>query len=126
VDFRSISSAAILRAARLERPAGRNPIEEFLEKLSPKQAQKVVWVLSLIEDLDMVPTAYFKKMSNTDELWEVRIRIESNIFRLLCFFDGAKLVVMSHAFQKKTQKTPRQAIRVAKERKRDYFRRKRK
>ena len=106
--------------------AGRNPIEEFLENLSPKQAQEVVWVLSLIEDLDMVPTAYFKKMSNTDELWEVRIRIESNIFRLLGFFDGAKLIVMSHAFQKKTQKTPRQAIRVAKERKRDYFRRKRK
>ena len=104
--------------------AGRSPIEKFLEKLSSKQAQKVVWVLSLIEDLDMVPTTYFKKMPNTDELWEVRVRIESNIFRLLGFFDGAKLVVMSHAFQKKTQKTPRQAIRLAEERKRDYFRRK--
>ena len=50
--------------------AGRSPIEEFLEKLSPKQAQKVVWVLRLIEDLDMVPTTYFKKMSNTDEWFE--------------------------------------------------------
>ena len=94
-------------------PTGRSPIEEFLEKLSSKQAQKVVWVLRLIEDLDMVPTAYFKKMSNTDELWEVRVRSESNIFRLLGFFDGAKLVILSHAFQKKTQKTPRQAIRLA-------------
>ncbi len=106
--------------------AGRSPVEEFLEKLSSKQTQKVAWVLSLIEDLDRVPSTYFRKMENTDELWEARIRIESNIFRILGFFDGAKWIVMSHAFQKKTQKTPRQAIRLAEERKRDYFRRGRK
>jgi phage-related protein len=64
-------------------------------------------------------------MANTDDIWEARVRVGSNIFRLLGFFDGAKLVVMSHAFQKKTQKTPRQAIQLAEQRKQDYFRRKR-
>ena len=102
----------------------RSPIDEFLNTLSPKQAQKVAWVLNLIEELDVVPGQYFQKMVNTDDIWEVRVKIGSNIFRLLGFFDRAKLVVISHAFQKKTQKTPRQAIRLAEERKRDYFRRK--
>ena len=104
----------------------RSPIEEFLDTLSFRQAQKVVWVLNLIEELDIVPGQYFQKMINTDDLWETRVKIYSNIFRLLGFFDGSKLVVMSHAFQKKAQKTPRQAIRLAEERKRDYFKRKKK
>ena len=104
----------------------RSPIDDFLDTLAPKQAQKVAWVLSLIEDLDIVPGQYFQKMVSTEGIWEARVKIGSNIFRLLGFFDGSKLVVMSHAFQKKTQKTPNQAIRLAEERKRDYFRRKKK
>ena len=106
--------------------SGRSPVEEFLDTLSSKQAQKTAWVINLVEDLDVVPAQYFQKMSNTEDLWEVRVKAGANIFRFLGFFDGRKLVVLSHAFQKKTQKAPRQAIRLAEERKRDYFRRKKK
>lgn len=100
-------------------------MQGFLETLSGKQAQKAAWVLNLVEELDVVPAQYFQKMVSTDDLWEVRIRTGGNIFRFLGFFDGPTLVVLAHAFQKKTQKTPRQAIGTAEERKRDYFRRKR-
>ncbi|MCK4426018.1 MAG: type II toxin-antitoxin system RelE/ParE family toxin [Deltaproteobacteria bacterium] len=103
---------------------GRSPIDEFLNTLSSNQARKVAWVLNLVEELDIVPSQYFQKMPNTEDLWEVRVRTGSNIFRFLGFFDGTKLVVLSHAFQKKTRKTPRQAIQLAEERKRNYFRRK--
>lgn len=103
---------------------GNSPVEEFLDSLSARQAQKVTWVLRLIEELDTVQGQYLQKMTNTDDIWEVRIKSGSDIFRLLGFLDGAKLIVMAHAFQKKTQKTPRRAIRLAEERKRDYFRRK--
>jgi len=105
---------------------GRDVIREFLDTLSSKQAQKVAWVLSLVEDLEIVPGQYFQKMSNTDDLWEIRVQAGTNLFRFLGFFDGSKLVVLSHGFQKKTQKTPWQAIQLAEERKRDYFRRKHK
>ena len=104
--------------------AGAKPIETFLDHLSSKQAQKVAWVLKIVEDFERIPSQYFKKMVNTEDLWEVRITIESNIFRLLCFFDGPDIIVLTHALQKKTQKTPIQAIRIAEERKNDYFRRK--
>ena len=82
--------------------------------------------MQLVEDMEVVPPQYFQKMTNTEDIWEVRVKAGSNIFRLLCFFDGPRIVVLAHAFQKKTQKTPRQAIRLAEERKRDYFRRKKK
>ncbi len=100
---------------------GKSPVEEFLESLPAKQSQKVTWVLRLIEDLPIIPSSYFKKLVNNDGIWEVRVKTGSNIFRLLGFFDGAKLIVLDHAFQKKTQKTPKQAIKTAEERKRDYF-----
>jgi len=106
--------------------SGQKPIEDFLDSLSSKQAQKVTWGLKLVEDLERVPSVYFKKMVNTQDLWEVRAVAGSNIFRLIGFFDGPNLVVLAHAFQKKTQKTPKQAIKIAEERKKKYFRRKKK
>ena len=103
---------------------GNEPIKKFLNELNGKQAAKVVWTLQLVEELEILPSKYFKKLVNTDDLWEVRVAYGNNIFRLLSFYDGAKLVVIAHAFQKKSQKTPKQAIEIAENRKRDYLRRK--
>ena len=55
-------------------------------------------------------------MPDTKDIWEVRVKSGSNILRFLGLFDGPRLVVLSYAFQKKTQKTPRQAIKVAEKR----------
>lgn len=106
-----------------ETAEGKKPIQQFLDKLDGKQVKKVTWTLQLVENQKIVPSKFFKKMVNTNELWEVRVSSGSNIFRLLGFFDGIKLVVISHAFQKKTQKTPKQAIEIAEKRKEDYLRR---
>ena len=103
---------------------GNCPVERFLDALDAKQAQKVVWVLQLIEELEVVPTRYLKKLVNTDGLWEIRVQVASNIFRLIGFFDGDNLVVLNHGFQKKTQKTPQKDIKLAQRRRSDYFRRK--
>jgi hypothetical protein len=43
--------------------SGNCPINEFLDSLPAKAAQKVTWVLGLLEDLDIVPSSYFKKLS---------------------------------------------------------------
>lgn len=91
--------------------------------MAPKQAQKTTWVLRLIEELPSIPSSYLKKLVNTDDIWEVRIVVGNNIFRLLGFFDGPKLIVLNHAFQKKTQKTPTHAIKIAENRKKNYFER---
>ncbi|MEZ4707651.1 MAG: type II toxin-antitoxin system RelE/ParE family toxin [Caldilineaceae bacterium] len=103
---------------------GNCPVEEFLNSLSGKEAQKVAWVLRLVEDLHLVPTQYLKKLVNTEDIWEVRIQVGNNIFRLLGFFDRGNLVVLTNGFAKKTQKTPPQEIELAETRKRDYLARK--
>lgn len=104
--------------------SGRCPAEEFLDSLGPKQAQKVTWVLRLVEELDAIPSQYFQKLVASDDIWETRVQFGGNIFRILGFWDGAELIVLNHAFQKKTQKTPPKEIRIAERRKRDYFTRK--
>ena len=101
--------------------SGRSPVEEFLDSLTGKQAKKVVWVLRIIEDLDHVPRQYLRKLVNTDGIWEVRVQVGRNIFRLLGFFDGDTFLVLTNGFAKKTQKTPRQEIALAEKRKRDYL-----
>lgn len=103
---------------------GKIPVAEFLDSLTAKQAQKVAWVLQLIEEHDMIPTTYLKKLVNTEEIWEVRVQVGNNIFRLLGFFDGDNLVVLNHGFQKKTQKTPAREIHLAEQRRKDYLARK--
>ena len=100
---------------------GKYPVEEFLDSLTSKQSQKVTWVLNLIEELPSVPQKYFKKLVNTDDIWEVRVAFGGNIFRLLGFVENGQLVMLNHAFQKKSQKTPRQEIKIAEQRKRDYL-----
>ena len=101
--------------------SGRCPVEEFLDALTSKQAQKIAWVLQLIEQLEVVPTQYFKKLVNTEDIWEVRIQQGGNIFRLLGFFDGATLIILTQGFAQKSQKAPLNEIRLAESRKRDYF-----
>ncbi len=102
------------------------PVEEFLDSLSGKQTQKIVWVLRLVEELEIVPTQYLKKLVNTADVWEVRIQVGSDSFRLLGFFDGATLLILTTAFAKKSQKTPPQEIELATRRKNDYLTRRRK
>ena len=100
---------------------GKSPVEDFLDTLTGKQAQKVLWVLRLIEDLEIVPRQYFKKLVGTDNLWEVRIQLGSDIFRLLGFFDHGTLLILTNGFAKKSQKTPIQEIALARRRMDEYL-----
>ena len=107
-------------------PNGNSPVEEFLDSLTGKQAQKVLWVLRLVEELDVVPRQYFKKLIDSEGLWEVRIQFGNDIFRLLGFFDGGALLILTNGFAKKTQKTPPQKIALAIRRKEEYLARRQK
>ena len=74
---------------------GNSPVEEFLDSLAGKQAQKVLWVLQLIEELDVIPRQYFKKLVDSEGVWEVRIQFGNDIFRLWGFFDGGTLLILT-------------------------------
>jgi phage-related protein len=79
-----------------------------------------MWTFDLIEDLERVPEIYLKHIEQTDGLFEIRIQLGSDIFRIFCFFDKGRLVVLANGFQKKTQKTPRKEIEQALKIKEEY------
>ena len=87
--------------------------EEFLTKQRQKVREKIVWTFLLIEEVQQIPETYLKHLEGTDGLYEIRIQLGSDIFRIFCFFDEGKLVVLANGFQKKTQKTPKQEIAKA-------------
>ena len=104
--------------------SGTSPVDEFLDSLSDQHAQKVAWVLRLVERIDRVPEQYLKKLVGTDQLWEIRIQAGGKNFRLLGFFDGPILLILTSGFVKKQQKTPRQEIDLAQRRREEYMQRK--
>jgi hypothetical protein len=53
--------------------SGRCPVEEFLNSLPSKVAQKVLWVVQLVRELDVVPGQYLEKLVDAEGIWECRI-----------------------------------------------------
>ncbi|MCF8111754.1 MAG: type II toxin-antitoxin system RelE/ParE family toxin [Desulfobacteraceae bacterium] len=103
---------------------GKCPVEEFFNSLTNKQFEKIAFVLDLIEQIDVVPKNYFKKLKDTDDIWEIRAQHGNNIFRILGFFDGKDFLILNHAFTKKSQKIHRKEITLAEKRKQHYFKQK--
>jgi phage-related protein len=81
-------------------------------------------MLRRVESDGRVPQQYFKKLTGTDGLWEIRAETGGDAFRFLGFFDGASLVVLVSAFAKKSEQTPKGEIALAHARRQEYFRRK--
>ena len=94
--------------------------ESFFLKQDKKVKAKIVWTLNLIEELQNIPETYLKHLKGTKGLYEVRIQLGNNIFRIFCFFDEGKLVVLMNGFQKKTQKTLKSEIEKALKIKNEY------
>ena len=85
---------------------------------------KIIWTFELIEEIERVPETYLKHLTGTDGLYEIRVKTGTDIYRIFCFFDQGKLIVVANRFQKKTQKTPSKEIKTALKIKDDYENRK--
>ena len=81
---------------------------------------KIIWTFDLIEELRRIPETYLKNIEDTDGLYEIRVQLGSDIFRIFCFFDQGQLVVLANGYQKKSQKTPKQEIEKALKIKKEY------
>lgn len=80
----------------------------------PENVQKKIeWTLSLLRITQQVPEKYFKHLEGTKGLYEIRVDVSSNTYRIFAFFDKGNIVVLGNAFQKKSPKTPKQEIERA-------------
>lgn len=96
----------------------------FLDNLDDKTRKKVmynVWKSREVNDPEL-----FKKLDGN--IWEFRTKFLTNQIRLLAFWDKTKktetLVVATHGFVKKTQKTPKSEIEKAEKIRKQYFKEK--
>jgi phage-related protein len=94
---------------------------DFFDTLKPEVKRKFNWTLKLIGTMDRVPIKYFKHLENTSGIFEVRVEVGTNIYRVFSFFDEGKLIVLVNGFQKKSQKTPNSEIELAEKLKKQYF-----
>jgi len=94
---------------------------DFFGTLKEDVKKKFNWTLKLIATLERVPVKYFKHIKNSSGLYEIRVESGGNIFRVFCFFDKGKIIILINGFQKKSQKTPKKEIEMAEKLKKQYF-----
>ena len=75
----------------------------------------------LIMTVDMVPAKFLKPISSVQNLYEIRVEEGGNIFRVFCCFDEGRLIILFNGIQKKSKKTPKEAIDKAKTLMNEYF-----
>ena len=93
--------------------AYKNYFLNFYKELPDNVQTKIEWTLNLIRVTQQVPEKYFKHLEGSKGLYEIRVEVGSNIYRIFSFFDKGNLVVFGNSFQKKTQKTPKKEIEKA-------------
>jgi len=94
---------------------------KFYFELDPGIQKKYDHVFVIIKQAENIPVKFFKKITGTKKLFEIRIEYQSNIYRTFCCFDGNNLVILFNSFQKKTQKTPKGQIDKAQKLVKKYF-----
>ena len=93
--------------------------ERFMHGLTQKEQEKVKYGLLMLKSLDRIPAKFVKHIR--EGIYELRTEYNSNIFRVFFIFDGGNVVVLFNGFQKKTQKTPENEIKMAIRIKGEYY-----
>ena len=91
----------------------RHYFHEFFNKQNEKVKEKIDYVLFVVTHAERIPEKFLKHIEGQKGLYEIRVEVGSNIFRIFCCFDKGKIIVLFNGFQKKTQKTPKQEIELA-------------
>ncbi len=94
---------------------------DFLKTLPPAVQKKFQRTLMLVRSVLRIPKQHFKHITGSEGLYEIRVEVGTNIYRVFCFFDVGKLIVLVNGFHKKTQKTSRAQIELAEKLRYQYF-----
>ncbi len=94
---------------------GHKPVEAWLLELDGRARAAIVRNLDLLERLGLgIREPYVKHLEA--KLYEVRAKDRDGIYRIVYFAHSGQRFVLLHGFVKKTQKTPRKEIALARKR----------
>ena len=99
----------------------KNYYKEFYVAQTKVVRDKINFVLQMVETQRMIPKKFFRIIEGSDGIYEIKVEIESNIYRIFCCLDEGAVVVLFHGIQKKSQKTPLKEIKKAEAIKKEYF-----
>ena len=105
-----------------ELPDGTEPVRVFLDSLEPKMHAKMLREIDLLVDNGPELRLPHSKQVE-DGLFELRAKQGSDISRVLYFFYVRKKAILTNGFVKKSQKTPKGEIDLAKKYRQDYLER---
>jgi len=69
---------------------------DFFNKQLQKVKDKILWTFKIIETQNKIPASYLKHMEGTEGIYEIRVQYGNDIFRIFCFFDEGKIVVLAN------------------------------
>lgn len=101
---------------------GDKPVEEFLLSLDVKMRAKLLGILEILQEKgNLLREPYSKHLE--DGIFEIRGKVGTDISRVLYFFFYDRKTILTNGFIKKSQKTPKKEIQMAKNRRHDYIER---
>lgn len=101
---------------------GDKPVENFLVSLDIKMRAKLIGILQILQGKgNQLREPYSKHLE--DGIFEIRGKVGSDITRVLYFFYLDGKIILTNGFSKKTQKTLRKEIKLAKLCRQDYIER---
>ena len=92
---------------------------DFIQSLTEAEARKVFYVIDMLKTQERISSKFVKYLR--DEIYELRVEHNGNIFRVFFIFDEGNVVILFNGFQKKTQKTPQREINMAIRLKKEYY-----
>lgn len=99
---------------------GTEPVVDFIYSLPSKLKAKLIQEVDLLADMgNELREPYSKHLE--DGIFELRVKQGSDISRVLYFFVIDKKIILTNGFVKKSQKTPKQEIELAKSYRADYL-----
>ena len=101
---------------------GKSPIKEFIDSLDDKKHSKVIRNIELLENNGKYLTMPYSRHLN-EGIFELRTSISNTAIRILYFYTKDNKAVLTNGFIKKTIKTPKKEIELAKKYQYDYTRR---
>ena len=94
--------------------------EDFYFRREKGAQEKIDQVLSLISHVENVPKKFFKRVESTDGIFEIRVSYGPSAFRIFCFFETGRKLILLNGFIKKSIKTPGNELRMAVKLKNEY------
>jgi len=107
-----------------EKSNGKCPVLDYIQTLSPKQRARIEKEIDLLEMHGVyLPFPFKRKIRGCKykDLWELRIKFGTNQFRIIYFLYMKNVFILLHAFCKKSQKTSKNELKIAKDRMADFL-----